>query len=293
MFWQNTSFGKGGGKGKAGGGTWKSPPFGCLKYLSAWKLNMMQLMNGNPPPSVLPSLSRDRCADSMAPPLKELSFMEADLSGRHNYPKAFGCPMYFQAKSPGFMPNIQEQHHTEKKSFSLQGLAKTSFYPDPKLSFACLKKTLLQTYLICKLPFFLMWCTHFTLPNFQSIPPRHLFINTWNQFSASMPLHLTRQQRHLLLAYIRHKNQTSSERNTPRRLKLNTWRNELPFIGGAKCTQVLLKSKMLENWGTSMPSSLRFPPGPRHREVCIFSALLSLLIVLASITLSKAIAEIK
>lgn len=104
---------------------------------------MMQLMNGNPPPSVLPSLSRDRCADSMAPPLKELSFMEADLSGRHNYPQAFGCPMYFQAKSPGFMPNIQEQHHTEKKSFSLQGLAKTSFYPDPKLSFACLKKNTL------------------------------------------------------------------------------------------------------------------------------------------------------
>lgn len=91
---------------------------------------MMQLMNGNPPPSVLPSLSRDRCADSMAPSLKELSFMEADLSGRHNYLQAFGCPMYFQAKSPCFMPYIQEQHHTEKKSFSLQGLAKTSFYPN-------------------------------------------------------------------------------------------------------------------------------------------------------------------
>lgn len=87
---------KGGGEGKTGGGTWKSPPFGCLKYLSAWKLNMMQLMNSNPPPSVLPSLSRDRCADSMAPSLKELSFMEADLSARHEWLQAFGCSMYFK-----------------------------------------------------------------------------------------------------------------------------------------------------------------------------------------------------
>lgn len=95
-FGKASLLGKGGGEGKTGGGTWKSPPFGCLKYLSAWKLNMMQLMNSNPPPSVLPSLSRDRCADSMAPSLKELSFMEADLSARHERLQAFGCSMYFK-----------------------------------------------------------------------------------------------------------------------------------------------------------------------------------------------------
>lgn len=71
---------------------------------------MMQLMNSNPPPSMLPSLARDRCADSVAPSLKELCFMEADLSARHKWLQAFGCPMYFQAKSPCFTPNIQRQY---------------------------------------------------------------------------------------------------------------------------------------------------------------------------------------
>lgn len=108
---------------------------------------MMQLMNSNLPPSVLPSLSRDRCADSMAPSLKELSFMEADLSARHEWLQAFGCPVDFQAKSLCFMPNNQRQYQVEMKTISLQGPAKASFYPDPfqismhaKISFACLGK---------------------------------------------------------------------------------------------------------------------------------------------------------
>lgn len=108
--------------------------------------------------------------------------MEADVSARHEWLQAFGCPMYFQAKSPCFMPNIQRQY--QRYTISIQGPANASFYPDPfqmpmhaKISFACLgKHSYRQMYLTCNLFFFLIRCTHFTLLSFHPIPPRLIFI---------------------------------------------------------------------------------------------------------------------
>lgn len=158
---------------------------------------MMQLMNSNPPPSVLPSLSRDRCADSMAPSLKELSFMEAELSARHEWLQAFGCPMYFQTKSMCFMPNIQRQYQRWKAFLrrvqQMPHFLQIPFNVHACQNFLCLPwKTHRQMYLTCKLSFFshaahILLCLAFIpflLDIYSSAASKH--------FSPSVHLHLTR-----------------------------------------------------------------------------------------------------
>lgn len=141
----------------------------------------MQLMNGNPPLSVLPSLSRDRCADSMAPSLKELSFMEADLSERHKWLQAFGCPMYFQAKSLCFTPNIQRPYQ-RWKPFLSRVQQMPLFFPDYfwmsmhiNIFFGCLGNTLIDKCILFA-SFFLIWGTRFTLFSLDPIPSTHILI---------------------------------------------------------------------------------------------------------------------
>lgn len=195
---------------------------------------------------------------------------------------------------------ISKDSITQKKTISLQGLAKTSFYPDPfqmslddELPFACLRKhsykdISLASYLFFSCDAHILLCLIFSL-----FLPRHLFINTWNQLSASVPLHLTRQQRHLLLAYIQAQepNQLRAQHAWAPEVKhLKEWFTPSSVVlNHTSPTQVQNAWKL----GYFSPLQPPFPTWPRHREVCICLALLFLLIVLASITLSKAIAEIK
>lgn len=160
---------------------------------------MMQLMNSNPPPSVLPSLSWDRCPDSMAPSLKELGFMEADLSGRHDELEAFGCSMYFQAKSPCFKQISIDSVKQRQKTFLYRVWQRPPFIQIPskcpqmlKFPLLVLGNTHIGKHFSLTNYFFFICCTHFTLHNFHPIPPRGIFKHTGNLLSLSMLSHLTR-----------------------------------------------------------------------------------------------------
>lgn len=112
--------------------------------------------------------------------------MEADLSGRHNELEAFGCSMYFQAKSPCFKQISIDSVKQGQKTFLYR------VWQMLKFPLLVLGNTHIGKHFSLTNYFFFICCTHFTLHNFHPIPPRGIFKHTGNLLSLSVLSHLTR-----------------------------------------------------------------------------------------------------
>lgn len=112
--------------------------------------------------------------------------MEADLSGRHNELEAFGCSMYFQAKSLCFKQISIDSVKQRQKTFLYR------VWQMLKFPLLVLGNTHIGKHFSLTNYFFFICCTHFTLHNFHPIPPRGIFKHTGNLLSLSVLSHLTR-----------------------------------------------------------------------------------------------------
>lgn len=198
--------------------------------------------------------------------------MEADLSGRHSQLEAFGCPMYFQAKSPHFTQISIDSVNQRQKPFLYSVWQRPPFIQIPS---KC-SQTLI-------FPLLVLGNTHigkhFSLTNY-FLPPPHMlhtfycvqlssypsqrYLQTHRKSALSLCA-VTSDQVHITtfpLFIPTCKNQTSSELTQPRHLKLSTQRSYL-FVMKVNTHKSYQSQKAFENWDILQPFQPRFPIRPQ------------------------------
>ena len=118
-FRQGTSFGKRGRRRKSRGRDLQTSTFWLSQVLVCLEAQYDAVNEPQSSAAGASSPSSGQMCWQHGTFLKGTCFYGTHLPAKHEWLRAFGFPMYFQAKSSLFMPNIQRQYQTEMKTISL------------------------------------------------------------------------------------------------------------------------------------------------------------------------------